>query len=341
MTRGMAHVSRGFLGNLLITAVALAVALVLLELAARWMLSDIGTTGDRNTYLSQRWYSANPPQNNRLGFREREFSVHAAAGVTRIALVGDSFTYAPGIAEADRISNRLERKLDATGASYEVLNFGQPGANFEEHLTNLRIALDSSHPDYVLLQLYLNDFDDPNDQRPRPSQLGSVFHHYLSRLSALYFLGTNAFVTAQLKLGLIDVDAYYARFLNPADPIASRARARLLKVINAARDSNRPFGLFIWPELTRPLDTSPNDRLIDEILAICRAEHIECIDLRIALRGVTDHQRLIVNRFDTHASAQANWLAADLIAERLGKTWSALGIAARPVQSEDTAPHTP
>jgi hypothetical protein len=307
-----------------------------LEFAARWMLSDIGTTGHRTTYLSQRWYAANPPRVNRVNFREREFTQSAAPGVLRIALVGDSFTYAPGIMEVERISNRLEAGLNSSrGDKFEVLNFGQSGANYEEHEVNLRLALEMAKPHYVLLQWYLNDLDDPTDPRPRPYQLGSFFHYQLSAVSVLYYLAAQVFVDAQIKLGVIDVDSYYARFLDPTDPVARRADARFRRVLDVARDANVPIAVYLWPELTRPLDTSPNDALIDQLLKTCLVEKIECVDLRPALRSERKHERLIVNRFDTHGSAEANAMAADLLLVRFGDQWRTAAKALRDQQTAD------
>ena len=322
----MAVLNRRGTGNALLAIFTLLFSLLAMEMAARWWLSDISTTGDHGTWLSRRWYAENPASKNQYNFRERDFSARPAAGVYRIAVVGDSFTYAPGIPEAARISNRLEASLNARdgagdGVRYEVVNFGRSGANMEEHVQNMAIALDAARPDFVLLQLYLNDFDDPVDRRPRPQPLGAVLHRQLSATSVLYFLAARVFAETQMKLGGIDVDAYYRRFLDPDDPLAQRADVRLGRIFDEPRRRSVPLGVFIWPELTRPLDTSPNDRLIERVLGRCEAERIVCVDLRAALRAEPVHAKLIVNRFDTHASALANGLASDLLVSRFGDIW--------------------
>lgn len=321
-------------GNALLVVAALLFSLLVMELTARWLLSDIGTTGDRSTWLSRRWYAENPASNNRYNFRERDFSAVPGPGVYRIAVVGDSFTYAPGIAESERVSNRLEAGLNAgigprIGKRFEVVNFGQSGANMEEHASNTALAIRAAHPDFILLQLYLNDFDDPADRRPRPRQLGSVLHHYLTGTSVLYFLAARVFAESQMRLGGIDVDAYYRRFLDPGDPLARRVDVRLHRIFDQARRTGVPLGIYIWPELTRPLDTSPNDLLIDRLLAACRAQGIECVDLRPALRAEPVHANLIVNRFDTHASARANAMASKVLIGRFGDAWRRQAAAPR------------
>jgi hypothetical protein len=100
---------------------------------------------------------------NSLGFRDREFGLRNPKRY-RIAIIGDSFTYGNGIEERDRFSNLIQGSL---GPQYEVLNFGHPGDNMPEHLRRLEQVLTLS-PDFVLLQLYENDFETPGMTRNRP-----------------------------------------------------------------------------------------------------------------------------------------------------------------------------
>jgi hypothetical protein len=314
---------RRLLGNSALTAMVVLMCLGVMELATRWLLSDIGTTGDQTSYLSRNWAEQNPPITNHLGFREREFAARAAPGIVRIAAVGDSFTYGAGIMEPERVSDRIESALNKHDPGrFEVLNFGVPGANFEEHAANLEIAIREARPHFVLLQWYLNDLDDPAERRPRPKQLGWKVHHELSGVSALYGLAAQLFADVQVRLGLVPADAYYARFNDARDPIARRADRRFGSIIAIARQAGIPIAVYAWPELTRPIGTSPNDVLIDRLLATCRAEAIHCVDLRPVLARERDHQKLIVNRFDTHGSAYANNLAARELVHRLGPVWS-------------------
>ena len=291
------------------------------EIGARILLSDIGTTGNRTDYFSQRWYTSHPPQKNRLGFRDRDFTPMAQPGIFRIAIIGDSFTYGAGIMERDRVSDRLDELLNRREHRYEVLNFGVPGANYAEHRANMAVAIRASHPHFILLQWYLNDVDDPQTRRPDPKQPGWILHEPLSRSSALYMLLSHAFADAQIRLGLVDPDAYYARFRNPRDELAQRADARLAEVLNVARAAAIPIAIYIWPELGRPIGLSPNDGLIDKLLERCHRERIACVDLRPALAAVSDRKSLIVNRFDAHASAYANQLASDVLLRRFGPAW--------------------
>ncbi len=311
--------------NALVAVASLVLCVIAVEVIARLILSDIGTTGDRGTYHSQRWYAENPPRENHLGFRDRSFAAHPGPGDFRIAMVGDSFTFGAGILEHDRISNLLQDSMNDQGKGrFEVLNFGQPGANYEELEKNMRVAIREANPHFILLQWYLNDLDDRQDRRPKPKQLGSILHHDLISFSVLYFLVSHAFSNAQVMVGFIDADAYYARFLDAEDPISTRAMARFRGVVDVARDAGVPIAVFAWPDLTRPLSGNPSNPVIDWFLMNCRELSIECVDLRAALKKEPNHERLVVNRFDAHASAFANRMAAELLLQTLGPEWLAL-----------------
>ena len=95
------------------------------------LVDDVTTTGTSQPYFEKKWRKN--LRINRFGFRERDFELEKAANRYRIAIIGDSLTFGKGIAEQDRFSNLLEQRLNSENRrrdfSYEVLNFGRPGAN--------------------------------------------------------------------------------------------------------------------------------------------------------------------------------------------------------------------
>jgi hypothetical protein len=76
--------------------------------------------------------------------------------VSRLLVLGDSFTEGQGVREEDTFPRRLERILRAEGRAVEVINCGQRGRDFPE------IAADFEHrqdydPSLVLYAMVLND----------------------------------------------------------------------------------------------------------------------------------------------------------------------------------------
>lgn len=112
---------------------------------------------------------------NSRGFRTREYADEKAAGVTRIVLIGDSFTFSSGgIPYSDAWHLRLEGRLqEGRPDRVELLNLGVPGVGplFERRLWQLEGSrLDA---DAVLLALFVgNDFTDHYGAEMEESRVG-------------------------------------------------------------------------------------------------------------------------------------------------------------------------
>jgi hypothetical protein len=102
---------------------------------------------------------------NRAGLRDdREFALSKPAGTLRIAVLGDSFTEALQVAEADDFCSIAERGLRQCaafgGKKIEVLNFGVMGYGTGQELITLRRTLLRFSPNVVVLAFYTNDVAD-------------------------------------------------------------------------------------------------------------------------------------------------------------------------------------
>ncbi len=100
---------------------------------------------------------------NSAGFRGPELPGAKPAGVYRIVVLGDSFTFGYGVRERQAYPARLEHILNARTHGrprVEVVNLGVPGAgplDYLHHLTSTALAL---QPDLVLVGLFANDVND-------------------------------------------------------------------------------------------------------------------------------------------------------------------------------------
>ena len=142
----------------MVLGVTLALALLAGEFVARAVFSGITTTADNGSYFALRWKLANV-RLNRYGFRETEFQTDKAPGSYRIAFIGDWYTFGQGIAEPERMSNRLEEALRQDAPNVEVLNFGNAGNNTANEVVVLQKVLGELDPDFVVLQWFVNDVD--------------------------------------------------------------------------------------------------------------------------------------------------------------------------------------
>lgn len=306
----------------LVLAVSMTVlAVVGAEYVARFQFRRARTSGNAGDYIarSSRW---SPGPSNSLGFRDREIPPKSA-GRYRIVVVGDSFTWGQGIERDERFSNLIEQAL---GPRYEVFNFGIPGDNMPEHLTRLTQALAVS-PDYVLLQLYINDFETPEMRRPHSYPLlPASLDRQLEQSSQLYPLIQGQWTHFQESVGISEsYDHYMERNLRDTNaPNAREAYGQLHEFFDRARAAGVPAGEVLFPatdELGPHGTAYPFGYLHDGVRQTCTDEQIQCLDLLPLFSTFPDPRALWVSPFDAHPNAMANRRAADTILQAFASRW--------------------
>ena len=300
--------------------VATALGVVGAEFGARWYFRHAGTSGNARDFVAQHG-PAPAIRTNSLGFRDREIPPKSER--YRIVVVGDSFTWGQGVEERDRYSDLIERAL---GPGYEVFNFGRPGNNLPEHLDVLAQAL-TVKPDFVLLQLYINDWETASMRRPEPKPLlPEPWDRTMERSSILYDLLRNQWSTIQEKIGITDSYAkYMARNLeDPSSPNSRLTSAELGEFFDRARAAHVDAGalLFPAPDSLGPYGRDYPFRYLHERAAqICAAKHVAFLDLLPLYSTFKDPTTLWVSPFDAHPNARSNRAAADAILAAFGPIW--------------------
>lgn len=101
---------------------------------------------------------------NSFGMRDRELTKEKPAGVYRIAVLGDSYTFGWGVDQEKIFARWMESeltKMAPPGVHPQVLNFGVPGyATFQE-VAKFQESGASFSPDAVLVYIVDNDFGLP------------------------------------------------------------------------------------------------------------------------------------------------------------------------------------
>jgi GDSL-like Lipase/Acylhydrolase family len=308
--------------NTILALCSLALCFLVAEIGARLAFRNVTTTAAGSSYLDIRW-RRNIPKNTR-GFREREFQREKPKHVYRIAVIGDSLTWGQGIAEEDRFSNRIEQWLNQTSATYEVLNFGRPGADTADELEILNNEVLPLKPDFVLLQWYTNDAE-PRDESWLKSGIRLIPSNYFSRLfrrnSLLFWLLENRWGALQDTLGLrvFFEDPVLAEFADPYGVAWTEAETTLWKFINSCKQQGVPIGIVLFSDSY--YRQSKLDFLTDRVLKICEESLTPCLDLRQAFASYKDDARLWASRLDPHPSALANLIATEQIIERFREIW--------------------
>ena len=312
---------------------SLALALGASELGVRLLYRDLTTTSPIESWFGLRWKREHL-QRNRYGFRDGDFSVRKPPGTTRIVVVGDSFTAAMGIAEEERYTERLEAALRSRLGRVEVLNFANPGAELDDHVETLERAVLPVHPDFVLLQWYVNDVEIDKQGQPRPSHLvpWSAAHAALFAHSALYALLDQQWAWIQVRLGLTRAYDEYLRerYADPQGAGSRRATGELRAFLRTAKRARLPVAVVLFPQLVDRMGADyPFAFLHERVLGVCAEEAVPAIDLRAVYAAYAGRIELLrVNRFDHHAGALAHRLAAERLLEVLGPLWWRGGSAA-------------
>lgn len=296
------------------------------ELLVRLVLADVGTTTDATSWFTRHWLEQEPPKLNALGFREREIAVEHPAGVQRIAVIGDSFTWGQGVTPQARFTDLLERKLGDAGRSTEVLNFGRPGSDTVHHVQTLEDVVFPLDPDFVLLAWFVNDVEGGNDEgRPRSWRLlpSDRLTAWLHEHSALYFLANQQWRWLQVRAGLTPrfADSMVERFGDPEGRPALDARAALEAFVERCAARGVPVGIAAFPLLQEPDDPASLGFLVDRVMQFCDLRELPCADMRHAFAGVRPASRLWVNRYDPHPGPLAHALAAAHLLEVFGPQW--------------------
>ncbi len=313
---------RAFALRLGFALVVTAVAVVAAEYTARFIYRNVRSSGNGGDYFGSRG-SGPAISVNSLGYREREIG-RKSPDRYHIAVIGDSFTWGQGIEAAERYTNLLEGYL---GPRYEVLNFGIPGHDMPEHLGELDQVLTLS-PDFILLQLYINDFETRGMERPRPRPLLSSpdLDRRMSRSSVLYDMLSGKWAQLQETMGSVESYTHYLErnLRDPNAPNAREAFAMLTQFIERARAAGVPCGtvLFPAPDAMGPHGANyPFGYIHDRVQTICTDEKITCLDLLPAFSAIRDPRSMWVSPFDAHPNAMANRYAAQEILARFGGVW--------------------
>jgi lysophospholipase L1-like esterase len=270
---------------------------------------------------------------NNQGMRDSEPLPIGNPSVSRIVVLGDSFTFGYRVDVASSFPSLLEQKLNqgATQKQFEVLNLGVCGYNTQDEALVLEHKGLPWQPDLVILSYVLND---PENQPVQP--LNSYFHQpAMWERSNLARLAAKAIRDLQMKLwGGGD----YYRYLHAQDREKWNGVLAAFDDIRSLTDGQQiPVLVAIFPE-TR-LDREqwneyPYQDIHRQVTEISRDRGFEVIDL---LDRFSEYpaRSLRVRLGDPHPSPFAHAVAVEEIYK-----WIASELPRRQQLIPDPAPAT-
>lgn len=319
---------REFVKGAVALVIGLVIALLLLELATRYLLddgmnfdiemwkyasdikrvSDIPELGHEHTPNTEGFYMGVPVTINSLGLRDDEVSLAKPDGVVRILMLGDSVTFGWGVLQDDTVSAKLEKLLNETpGATrIEVVNSGVGNYNTVQEITYFLSRGIELDPDIVVLNFFINDAE-PTPKRDNSSILQ---HSYL----AVFAMGR---IDALMRtyFGKEDWRDYYAGLYRPDAPGWQAALASMDALIEYTRTNGIRLLIANYPEL-HELDPYPFEKVTAAVEEEATSHDVAFVDLLPSV-ATLEPESLWVSPEDAHPNRVASEHFADALAETL------------------------
>jgi hypothetical protein len=258
---------------------------------------------------------------NSVFFRDKELAPKAA-GVTRVVLLGDSFTEGQGVKEPDTTARRLEALLNRAGdRRWEVLNCARRGADFPS-LTRMFEKVLPYEPDVVVHAMVLNDAErSPSFEGGR----GLLDDWILDRRRlagatvpaprGLFASRLAEFVADRVQGWRVSRETtrwYLDLYGAPNAEGWARTQDAMRDMDRRLRERGARLLVASWPLLV-DLERYPFAAADETIARFCAAAAIPRVDLRTALRG-QPAASLWVHPVDHHPNEIAHRLAAEALA---------------------------
>ncbi len=232
-------------------------------------------------------------------------------GAFRIAVVGDSFTFAPNMQLKDTFPKQLEQMLNENveAPQVEVLNRGKSGASTESEVELVKKAL-AEKPDLLVLEITLNDAE-PHilSKREREALFKPQWLTWriFSWWKTLGFIATRIH-NSQSVSRYVD---YHSKFFK--DPVTlNRFRSALKRIKVLADEAKVPLVAMVFPLFDFPVNQQyPFHETHSIISAELRALGVSRVDLRRAYRNIPPERLQVIPGEDNHPNEIAHRIAAE------------------------------
>jgi len=258
---------------------------------------------------------------------EREITQEKQLGVTRLLLLGDSFTFGVGVRDEDTFARDLDRQLNrgATAPRFEVLNAGVQGYNTRDEVLYLENEWLAFEPDIVLIVFYVNDAYNDSAILNNGEALGIYAQQTggLAKVSRLWDMAQHKL--RQRRASKAVEDFYHQRYFAKAGEFLENPGAMqvdwtvckraLTSAAQLSRERGFKLGLVIFPELYYLDARHPFTDVYALVERTCADMGIPVLSLfETTFRGQNPRD-LWVHPADHHPNEVAHRMAADAIAE--------------------------
>jgi lysophospholipase L1-like esterase len=251
---------------------------------------------------------------NAAGMRDdREYPLSKPAGVRRVVVLGDSFSFAGKVALEQTFPKQLEARMNAAEPGrYEVLNLAVPGYNSRQQMLLLAERGLAYAPDLVLVAFVLNDAVPAAQLVPRHARVPLRARRLLKRLLLVQFLAGAAKRLPAILAGRRFKGGSEAADLVPGSPGWATVQASLLEIQRLAAQGGADMLVAIWPMFEGLDGDYPFGAEHAQVARLCADHGIDVLDLLPTFKG-TKPDALWVARDDHHPNADAQRAVAEAL----------------------------
>jgi lysophospholipase L1-like esterase len=298
----------------LLTTSSLLFIIAILDMTVLIFSCHTTGPGGKSSIAHTNWYRRSV-HNNEMGYWEvsmKPFMDARSGGKTRIAVLGDSFTWGQGLtSSSQRFSNILGKRL---GEEAEVLNFGRGGTDTRDQLQEDIPLIRKVHPDIVLLCYLSNDIHNGLHLFKPAVPHYSYFQRHLLRASPLYnYIYYRALFPAQW--GALGTWSFVSIISNYRDPqTMEEHRQDMKKMVAAVKEMGaRPIAVILpFPHLWEHIERPYRDAIYAAVADGYRMTGTPVIELE-DLEETFPPGKFEVNPSDGHPNAAVHRTMADRI----------------------------
>jgi len=274
-------------------------------------------------------YQDIPIRINAQGFRDDDFAARPGDSL-RIAVLGDSVVFGPGVRKEDRFTDCLG---DAGRPGHEgrrILNLGVNSYSFGHYLTVAELGFFGANPDAVLVGITLNDFAPMETAGParRMQRYANQWHkpdwvaRIQERIARTYAARFLQEIKTRFSYAMLNADQreeYHTKWMRTvvhgwqSEENRERFTSQLDALSKRLEDADIPFGFILFPELNElrnPTEFGGPRKLIRELLDRRGLQYCDPYD-DFARQG--DLESLFLVRDDIHYSVKGHRLLCEAI----------------------------
>ena len=268
---------------------------------------------------------------NSLGFRGEEYTEEKDENTTRIAFIGDSFTFGEGVKDSDIFSNKLIEKLNSLNSkenTYESYNFGVGGYNTEQSVFLFKNLVHTLKPDIVFLGYTLNDAEsklfyvnknaNSVERRAREANIHEGLPDSKPPDTLPYIFRTTKLlwqVTNNHKITEQTID-YYKKLYDENNKNWRTTQNSLREFSEICKEKQIKCYFIMFPLLFELNENYPFHEIHSKVKAEIESKDIPIIDVLPSLLG-KEYKNLWVHFTDQHPNELVHEIVAELLFKEL------------------------